>query len=170
VHGAVVFAEALGRLRAAVPDARLVFIGQGSERGEIERIAEELAPGAVRFEGRLSPAETAAWIRGAAATLASVRPDGYELAFPTKMYASVACGTRVVYAGIGPGKEFAERPGIGWAVDYDVDQVAEAMREALITPGTQKDRVNLASWAAEHLSLRAVAGRATEAVAGILSA
>ncbi len=170
VHGAVIFAEALGQVRAAVPDARLVFIGQGSERREIERIAEELAPGAVRFEGRLSPADTASWIRGAAATLASVRPEGYELAFPTKMYASIACGTRVVYAGIGPGQEFAERPGFGWAVGYELEEVAAAMRDALITPVTQKDRATLASWAAEHLSLSAVAGRATEAVAGILSA
>jgi glycosyltransferase involved in cell wall biosynthesis len=170
VHGARIFAEALGRLRETVPDARVVFIGQGSERREIARIAEELAPGAVRFEGRLSPEETASWIRGAAATLASVRPDGYELAFPTKMYASVACGTRVVYAGIGPGTEFAARPGFGWPVDYDVEAVAGAMREALTAPRTAKDRAALASWAAEHLSLRSVARLAADAVAGILNA
>jgi glycosyltransferase involved in cell wall biosynthesis len=169
VHGAVIFARALGPLRAAVPDARLVFIGQGSERREIERIAEELAPGAVRFEGRLSPADTASWIRGAAATLASVRPDGYDLAFPTKMYASVACGTRVVYAGIGPGREFAQRPGFGWAVGYDPDEVADAMREALTTPVTDVERARLANRADESVSLRAVAAIAVDAIAVSLS-
>jgi glycosyltransferase involved in cell wall biosynthesis len=169
VHGAVIFARAFGMLRAAVPDARLVFIGQGSERREIERLVQELAPGAVQFKGRLSPAETASWIRGAAATLASVRPDGYQLAFPTKMYASVACGTRVVYAGIGPGQKFAERPGFGWAVRYDPDEVADAMREALTTPATEAERARLATWAQENVSLRAVAAIAVDAIAASLS-
>lgn len=168
VHGATVFAEALGRLRSTLPEARLVFVGQGADRAEIERIAEEQAPGAVLLEGRLSPAETAEWIRGAAATLASVHPEHYALAFPTKMYASIACGTRVVYAGIGPGRTFAANPGFGWAVDYDVDAVAGAMRAALTSPISESERATLAAWARENLSLTAVAGRAVAAVGEVV--
>jgi glycosyltransferase involved in cell wall biosynthesis len=169
VHGAGIFLEAAATLLPDVPDLRLVFAGQGSDRADLERRAAELGPGVVRFEARLTPAEVSRWIRGAAATLASVRPEGYHRAMASKIYASVACGTPVLYAGRGPGREFASRDGVGWAVEYDVVSVAAAMREALARPRDDRERRRLARWAAENVSLAAVGRRGVDVIAGVLA-
>lgn len=169
MHGADVFIDALARVRETLPDVQVVFIGLGSSREFLERRAAEVVPGGVRFEPRLSPQETAEWIRGASATLASVSPTtAYHRMFPVKMYASVVTGTRVIYAGTVPGRTFAEQPGNGWAVDYDVAQVADAMRDAVLHPTSVADRAKLAR-AASKYSLRAVAERGVAALAGVLA-
>lgn len=168
VHGAGIFVEALPRVLAADPDARVVWVGQGADRQAIERRAEELAPGVCQFSPRLGPEETAAWIRGAAATLASMRPDGRYRAFPAKMHASVGCGVPVVYAGREPGRTFAELPGVGWGVDYEVGQVADAMVAALAAPTDEVERRRLAEWARSAVSLRAVGQRVAEVIAEVI--
>jgi glycosyltransferase involved in cell wall biosynthesis len=167
VHGAMVFLDAFASVREQIPDAVLAFVGQGSERVELERRAQSFPPGAVRFEARLSPADTARWIRGATATLASVHPERYNLAFPTKMYASVACGVPVIYAGSGPGRDFVAAADAGHAVDYDVAAVAAAMIAALRGSSNSRKRARLAAWARATVSLRAVAARAVTAIAGV---
>jgi glycosyltransferase involved in cell wall biosynthesis len=167
VHGAGIFLEAFRLVGETNPTARLVFVGQGAEREELERVAQTLPPDSVVFEPRLPPAEVAEWIRGAAATLASVKPGGYEFAFPTKMYASVSCGTRVIYAGVGPGREFADNPGVGWAVGYDVLAIAAAMRAALDAPAASEQHHQVAQWATANVSLSAVAERVVATVAAI---
>jgi glycosyltransferase involved in cell wall biosynthesis len=169
VHGAGIFLDAAALLLADRPDLRIVFVGQGADRDELERRAARLGPGIVHFEGRLSPEEVARWIRGATATLASVRPEGYHRAMATKMYASAVCGTPVVYAGIGPGRAFAAEPGVGWGVDYDPVAVADAMRAALDAPRDEAARRRLAAWAAANVSLEAVARRAVEVVGAVLA-
>lgn len=167
VHGAVLFVDAFARVLEQMPEARLVFIGHGAEREELERRASALPADTVRFEPRLSSHDVSEWIRGASATLASVRPEGYHRAFPTKMYASAACGTRVVYAGAGPGRDFAASNGMGWAVDYDVDAAAAAMLSALRSPTTPEQRSAIARWALDTVSLGAVAARVVEVVASV---
>lgn len=169
VHGAGIFVEALAKVREVLPTARLVWVGQGADRAEIERRAEEVAPGACVFLPRLGPEATAAWTRGAAATLASMRPDGRYRAFPAKMHASVGCGTPVVYAGREPGRAFAEQPGVGWGVDYDPSQVAAAMIDALASPRDEAARRRLADWAREHVSLAAVGDRVAALIEGVVA-
>lgn len=170
MHGADVFIDAVARVRQTDPAVQVVFVGQGAERRKLEASAERVAPGGVLFEPRLSPEETAEWIRGAAATLASVDPaTPYHRMFPVKMYASVVCGTRVIYAGGQPGRAFAETAGNGWAVDYDADQVAEAMRAAVASPATEAERAALAARAADEYSLRAVAARGVGALVEVLA-
>ncbi|MEX1078653.1 MAG: glycosyltransferase family 4 protein [Homoserinimonas sp.] len=165
VHGATIFLEAFKQVIADVPQAQLVFVGQGAERESLQRMATDLPRESVVFEGRLPSSEVAEWIRGAAATLASVKPAGYHRAFPTKMYASAACGTRVIFAGVGPGREFAALPAMGWSVDYEVDRVAQAMLDALRIPQEQEQRIRTSKWAADHVSLAAVATRASSLIA-----
>jgi glycosyltransferase involved in cell wall biosynthesis len=170
MHGAGIFISALERVRESLPDARVVFVGSGAERAKLEADAERLPDGAVHFEPRLPPETTAEWIRGAAATLASVVPDAaYHRMFPVKMYASVTCGTPVIYAGSAPGRTFAELPGMGWAVDYDVDQVAAAMTSALTTPPDAADRRRRAGVGAAEYSLAACARRGVDAIAEVLA-
>lgn len=170
MHGAGIFIDALERVSETLPDAQVVFVGSGAERAQLEAAAGRLPADAVHFESRLPPETTAAWIRGAAATLASVVPDAaYHRMFPVKMYASVTCGTPVVYAGTVPGRTFAEREGMGWAVDYDVEQVATAMREALTAPIDPVDRRRRAAVGAAEYSLTACARRGVDAIAAVLS-
>ncbi|QEA29093.1 glycosyltransferase [Microbacterium sp. PI-1] len=158
VHGAIIFIQALPLVLSEVPDARIVFIGQGSERDAISEAAEALAPGAVEFMSRMSAEETAMWIRGARATLASMLPHGYD-AFPTKMYASAGCGVPVVYAGDNADQEFFDQPGSGWTADYEPAAVANAMLEALRHERDEQETRQRAEWAEANWSLRAVADR-----------
>ena len=97
------------------PDSRLVFLGQGSDRGA-PRGGRRASwrPGAVDFLGVVPPEEAARWLRGAVAALVSIRPgQGYDFARPTKIYAATACGTPVVFAGEGAGHDLVT--GRHWA-------------------------------------------------------
>lgn len=169
VHGARIFIDALPAVVAHIPEARVVFIGQGADRDAIAKAAAALAPGTVEFLPRLGAEETSAWIRGANATLASMRPAGYD-AFPTKMYASVGCGTPVIYAGDGAGRAFAAQPDVGWAVDYDAGVLAQAMVQALQRVPAMDDAVRLANWARERYSLNAVAERISDEIGRAIDA
>jgi glycosyltransferase involved in cell wall biosynthesis len=148
VHGAGVFIDAFAELAALRPDARLVFIGQGADRVDLEAAAAALPTGSVHFLPRLPPEEVSRWLRGAVAALASVRPGvGYDFAFPTKLYAAVACGTPVIYAGPGPGRTFAADPLVGEAVEYESSAVADALTRAFADPPDAARRARLAAWA-----------------------
>ena len=169
-HGAGIFVDAFAEVKKTVPEATLVFLGQGAERKQLEQAAAPLGNSAVRFEPRLPPQEVAEWLRGSASSLASVRPGrGYDFAFPTKMYASAACGTPVIYAGRGPGSDFAALPDLGIAVDYNVDDVAAAMTRALLDPPTAERRTRIAAWARENVALGAIARKAARVVSDVRS-
>lgn len=158
VHGAQIFVEAI----AHIEGGQLVFLGSGTDRAAMRRRADEIAPGRVHFVDSVSHAEAAAWLRGAAVAVASVKPaGGYEFAFPTKLYAAVACGTPVVFTGNGPGAAFADASPLGVGVDYEVDAVATALRTRLASPPTPAEREELAQWAARTVSMTAVAERIT---------
>lgn len=167
VHGAMIFIDALPAVQRAVPHAQVIFIGQGSEWDAMKARADEVAPGVATFLPRMTASETARWIRGAAATIASVLPDGYE-AFPTKMLASAGCGTPVVYTGPEPGYAFANSTDVGWAVEYDVGPVSGAMITALRSTRTPDDRRRLSAWAREHHSLAAVMVRMRALIATVV--
>jgi glycosyltransferase involved in cell wall biosynthesis len=163
-QGADVFVRALARVREQHPDARIVFLGQGSELPHLKELAAREVPGGVDFPGVVPPAEAAARLRGAAAALVSIKPGlGYDFAKPTKIYAATGCGTPVVFAGQGAGRELVGGERLGWAPGYDVEAVAQAMTAALDTPPTADDRTRLAAWTEEHASLSAAARTAAEA-------
>jgi glycosyltransferase involved in cell wall biosynthesis len=161
-QGADVFVRAMPTVLEQVPDARLVFLGQGSARQAIADLAATLPAGAVEMRGLVPPAEAARWQRAAAAAAVSIVPgQGYDFAYPTKIYAALACGTPVIFAGTGPAAEDIAAQGLGWAVDHDVDAVAAAMVAALSAAPADRDR--LAGWVEENAS-SAAAGRAASAV------
>ncbi|MBI9114758.1 glycosyltransferase family 4 protein [Sanguibacter suaedae] len=170
-HGAGVLARAMTTVHEVRPDARLVFIGQGAEKAAIAAECASLPDGVVRFLPQAPPQDVARWLRGAVASLASVRPGrGYDFSFPTKVYASVACGTPAVYAGVGPARDLLRDHDLGHAVDYDAQEVAAAVLEVLDraareTPQDVADRrARLGAWAREHASLASVGARAADVV------
>ncbi|ANS77945.1 hypothetical protein SGUI_0549 [Serinicoccus hydrothermalis] len=164
-QGAEVFAEAMREVVREAPGARLVFLGQGSSWRALERIAADLPGGAVELRPLVPPEEAAAWLRGAAAALVSVRPGvGYDFAYPTKVVAALACGTPVVFAGPGPAAQDVREHRLGAAVEYDVQPVAAAMTEALRAGPDPAEAGRRVRWVHEHRSLAATGEAAARVV------
>lgn len=167
-QGAELFARAMPRVLAEVPHARLVYLGQGSSWPVLQQLAEELPPGTVELHDPVEAAVSARWQRAARAAMVSLRPGiGYDFAMPTKMFAALACGTPVVFAGTRPAGALIEGEHLGWACQYDLDQVADAMIAALRTPPTETERDRLAQWVQQHRSLAAAAERGATTIAEV---
>ena len=164
VHGARIFMDAMPRVLEEVPGARVVVIGQGTDRPAMEETARSLPVGSVVFHPRLDPVETASWLRGARAALVSVRPGPYGFAIATKVYAAAGCGVPVVHVGPGPGRELVADNDLGWTADYDVDQVAEAMIAALRSEPDPSAAAHRTAWTLSRASLQAAARRAAERI------
>lgn len=169
-----VFVRGFAQIALDEPDVRLRFFGQGSVENELRRIADELVPGRVEFGGVISPGESAAWIRGAVASLVSIVPGiGYDFAKPTKTYAAAATGTPVLFAGPETGANLVRDADLGRAVGFTADDVAQGMRSLLAeeADGT-RDRLRpvRAKWARDNVSLSAVADRVTAAISQVLPA
>ncbi len=165
VHGASVFVDAFVRIAEVNPTARLMMFGQGVEVAALKRTARTLGPGRIEFPGLVSGEEVARWLREATAGLASVRPDrGYDFAYATKAFASISCGSPVIYAGVGPVASLVENNDLGWAVRWDVDEVAAAMTQALGGHPSAATRERLSEWVVHNHSLIAVASRVVSVV------
>lgn len=161
-HGAEVFVEAFAAVRARHPDARLLFVGNGSEKPRLLTILEEQGLDGVEFHEPVAPEVLSDILSGATASLASLRPGGgYDYAFTTKVYASLVAGCPVVFAGVGPTGPFlsghGERHEVGVALEWDVDAVTAAMLAAAAAPLQLERRVELAAWASGRFSMSSVA-------------
>lgn len=169
-QGAEIFVEALARVRESVPDARVVFLGQGSAWATIAAQAAALPDGAVELRGAVPPEVAAQWLRGAHGALVSLRPGlGYDFAFPTKVFAAVACGTPVVYAGPGPARAVIGDNALGTVTDFDVESVAAAMVAALTARPSTAARARLAAWVQDNASAARAGAQAAAVVAGTLT-
>jgi glycosyltransferase involved in cell wall biosynthesis len=167
-QGPQIFVRALAELDDA--DVELLFLGQGAAERELRALAEDVAPGRIRFGGLVSPEESARWIRGAVGALVSIVPGiGYDFARPTKTYAAAACGTPVLFAGPATGGELVRDNRLGVAVGFEPSEVSQAMRllrEQSRSGETERRRAERAGWAAAEASLAAVAARAARVVLG----
>lgn len=175
IQGAGVFLDAFARIAAERADVRLVFLGGGTELDELQRRARESGFGVrIEFLGSKPGPEAAAWLRGAVASLASIRPErGYDFAFATKTFASISTGTPVVYAGVGPAGALVREHALGWTTEWAPPAVAEAMLAALQGAGaarSEAERARLSHWVRDNYSLTAVAATAVRAVEGVLPA
>ena len=138
-HGAEVLLPALVELRTTHPQYGLRVIGNG-ERAALEQRARELGIGdAVEFLEAVPPAQLSPHLAGAVATLATLKPGtGYDYAFTSKAYSSLAAGCPVIFAGPGPTAAFLDDANrhvrAGAAVAYDSAAIAEAMRAFADSP------------------------------------
>jgi glycosyltransferase involved in cell wall biosynthesis len=164
IQGAVVFAEAIRVLRREGLGVTATFIGGGTDWARIAEIANEL-PGVIELRDWATQEEVAALLVSSVASLASIREGiGYDFALPTKMSASLACGTPVIFAGPKAGREFVERFGGGIGVPHELDAVADAMRRTSAAPASAGERARVAEEVRSVVSLESVAARAAEAV------
>lgn len=163
VHGAGVFVDAFERVTSRHPEVELRVFGAGVEADDFLKRART-SRDRVKFSGIVTADELAPWIRGAVAGLASVRPDrGYDFAFATKALASLACGTPVIYSGVGPLATSIDEHALGWAVDWESRAVEEAMLAALESDRGAPDN-RLSEWVESNHSLRAIAAKGATAI------
>lgn len=172
-QGAEVFAQAVALLRKEYPNLQVAYLGNGSSWEEIARVGASITEGnpelpAVVQHSLLPASEAARWQRGAVASLVSIRPGlGYDFAYPTKVLAALASGTRVLYAGVGPVVEDVTAHELGHSSDYDVELVAAGMRQLLQTPIDEKERDRLHQWVVEHRSMAETGRKAAAVVVGV---
>lgn len=171
LHGAGILIEAFAQFCQTHPGYRLRFIGNGTGHTAMQAHARMLGvESLIDFQPPVSAETLRPILSAATASLATLDPrGGYEYAFATKVYSSLAAGCPVIFAGPGPTASFlAAAPTsieAGTAVDYNAAHIAEAMREAANQPAGRVCRRNLAEWAHREHSMRAVC----EKVARVLS-
>ena len=108
--------DVLVRALAHLPTARLEVAGEGTERERLERLADEVAPGRVRFHGRLGREEVARLVAGAVATVLPAR--WYENQ-PMTVLESYAAGVPVVTTDLGGLPELVDDGVDGYLVPSD---------------------------------------------------
>lgn len=160
-QGADVFIRALPIVLEKHPEVRLRFFGQGAAEPELRELAARLAPDNVEFGGVVPPAEAARWISGATGALVSIVPgQGYDFAKPTKIYAAVACGTPVLFAGTGASSDLLRENALGQIAEYTPESVAAQMLALL--DGQPHDRDHLVNWARDNASLATTGRKAAQ--------
>lgn len=126
--GVDVLVEAMGRL----PDARLIVAGEGARRGDLERLAGVVAPGRVRFVGRLPRDRVLDLVRDAAVVAV---PSRWHENQPMAIIEAFAVGTPVVASDLGGVPELVIEGETGWLVPpNDPEALAGALRRVLDDP------------------------------------
>lgn len=161
-QGAGIFVEAFARFTERRPGFRLLFIGNGSERDMLTARAKALGLDNVEFRNAVVPTRLTPVLAGATASLVSIRPgQGYDYAFPSKVFSSLAVGCPIIYAGVGPTVDFIDslRDGhsVGEAVAYEPDTVADAFVRLADDPPSPDCRREMAEWTAFRHSLDSIA-------------
>lgn len=155
-QGADLFARAMEQLEGV----QLLYLARGENLQKVEEIARRLRTAhpdwdydPIVVHPLVDAEEAAAWQRGARACLVSIKPSvGYDFAYPTKVLTALACGTPVIYAGVGPAGEEITANQLGRTCPYDATAVAQAMREvATETP----DSPRLHQWVVDNRSMQA---------------
>lgn len=172
---AELFAEAFAADSELCQKTQLVFVGNGTAWEAIGRIADSLAANSqagaiVQIDPQ--PAEAVAkMLRGAIAGLVSLSPDStYDCAYPTKVFAALGCGTPVIYAGAGPARADIQRENLGWVVNFDRDEVRQAMHEAeaALHGGDAEFAERASQWVRDNHCLEATGERVFDIMAGSL--
>ena len=149
--GQIVLLEALAALRASGLDAELVLLGDGEMRPEVEASIERLwLGGAVRLAGWATNEQVAeAMVDSRAVVMAS-----FAEGLPVVLMEALALGRPVITTAIAGVPELVVHRESGWVVPAsDVDALAGAMREALLTPVeelTEMGKRGAAAVAARH--------------------
>jgi glycosyltransferase involved in cell wall biosynthesis len=105
--------QAFAALAAEHRDVDLLVVGKGNDGSKLRRLAAELVPGRVRFQGWISGAEALAPLYSAAECL--VLPSWRE-GFPAVVGEAMACGTPVLASHVGGVGELVLESQTGWLI------------------------------------------------------
>jgi L-malate glycosyltransferase len=110
-----------------VPEARLVFVGDGRDRNRLEDMARDLTPAKVLFMGAQKPGSMPEILNcGDVLALCSL----YE-GSPTVIKEALACGLPVVTTPVGDVAQVIKNDLVGRIVPKDADQYSRAIAEFL---------------------------------------
>ena len=138
---------------AAVPEARLVLVGDGPERAELERYADERLNGRCRFLGALPRGQA---LRIVAGSHAAILSSAWEN-LPHAAVEALAVGTPVVATAVGGVPEVVSDGVEGLLVEPGrPDQLAAAARRLIEEPGLRERLAEGARARAAELSAEAV--------------
>jgi glycosyltransferase involved in cell wall biosynthesis len=170
-HGASIFVDAFAEFSLTHPTYTLIFVGNGTERHLLERRAQQRGLENIEFMNPVAPHELNVLLNGAVASLASLKPGtGYEYAFTTKIYASLASGCPVIYAGPGPTFAFvsglADTVPAGSAAEYSVPLVVEMMTHTAANRLSHGGRKQLSEWSRARFSIDSVAQSIVASIRG----
>jgi len=110
-----------------VPNAQLVFVGDGRERGHLEELAKDLTPDRVLFMGAQKPDSMPEIINCADVSVLCSLYEGS----PTSVKEALACGVPVVSTQVGDVAQVISNSLVGRIVPKDTDQYSRAIVEFL---------------------------------------
>lgn len=174
-HGADIFITAFAAFSERHPNYSLLFVGNGSEKERLRELAQTVGVTAIEFRDPIPGAELVPILANATASLASLKPSaGYDYAFTSKLYSSMAVGCPVVFTGPGPTipfiaeAELSQRSGV--AVAYEIAAVADALETFAASPLDDKGRRRLSEWASKNHSIQAAAERVVDVISTTFAA
>ncbi len=138
--GHAVLLRATARLTPKRPSLRLVLVGDGPIRSDLEHLAAELGiEQHTRFVGRVHPTEVPAYLRMADA---SVLPTFVD-AFANVVFESLAVGTPVIASALGTPKDLLPRGPYGVLVEPgSIDALVAGLSRVLDNYGHWKHRAD----------------------------
>lgn len=146
---------AMRELAPRVPELKLVIVGDGPHRGNLERIVErEGLEGRVEFAGSLPNIEVRRLVTSSALSVIPISDHPlHQYTVPAKLLESLAAGTPVIGWGSRGVKLVIEESGSGvYLDDFTPDRIAAEI-ERLIADGEERDRLsaNARAFASEKL-------------------
>jgi glycosyltransferase involved in cell wall biosynthesis len=144
--GIDVVIEALALVRHAVPDARLVVVGKGTDRPRLESIAKRLGlAAAVSFTGYVSEEAKAGWLRSAHAVVYPSAREGWGMA----AIEAAACGTPVLASAADGLRDAVQDGRTGFLVPHRDPSAWAARMTQIVTDGPLRAKMGAAAleWA-----------------------
>ncbi len=170
IKGIDLLAQAFGKIRRAIPQARLLVIGSGEEQAKVRMwLKEECAQGIVHLESDVPHAALAEWYR---AMDLFVMPSRYEN-YSNAALEALACGVPFLVSGVGGNRSLADTQG-GWlfthgsddslaqGLQYIVNHRGEARQRGVIGGERVRDQY---SWSCSAIRLETMIEESCQPVA-----
>jgi glycosyltransferase involved in cell wall biosynthesis len=134
--------EAAARLQD-LSDLQFVFVGDGTNAGQLERLVAERELGNVRFIERQPMSEIHRFFAVADALLVHLVPSPfYRRQIPSKIIAYLACGRPILCAVAGSAADTVEEAGAGvCCAPGDPESMVLAVRELYAMPAAERARL-----------------------------
>lgn len=140
--------RAVAALQGSFPDLKLIVIGDGDQRSELEALAAAEAPGCVQFTGAVEHADALRLLRSSTMLALASSYEGLSHV----LLEGLAAGRPIIASDIDGNRELISSGVNGWlATPGDVDGFAEAMRNVLQDrERTIEIGLRNRAWACEH--------------------
>ncbi|MBX3312458.1 MAG: glycosyltransferase family 4 protein [Microbacteriaceae bacterium] len=161
-HGAAIFINAFKKVREKFENAELHFYGNGEDRKIFEGLINKGRLSGIFLHYPIPASDLNIILNKATLSLASLKPNqGYDYAFTTKIYSSLAAGCPVLFTGVGPTVEFIENANkvfeIGAAVPYIEEVVVNEMLRYASNPLESNAREQISKWTKDRHSFSTIA-------------